>query len=187
MTAFRRTHLFLALSHLTIDHAQKKNKRSKAQEKKKKTFSVTSVQKSHPTLLTVFFLFILTVLGELCLPFSDFVVRRSNGVACSSRTNKAAEARVLPDLRRARSNTVRTTRRNVTPHLGCVLRLMLVRFLLLRIFRFDLHFSPNRTSFYARKNRGVGRAIFGMSSPTLRKAPSSKTRFSTGAVRIASD
>ena len=34
---------------------------------------------------------------------------------------------------------------------------------------------------------GVGRALLGMSSPTLREVPSSKIRFSTGAVRITAD
>ena len=37
------------------------------------------------------------------------------------------------------------------------------------------------------QSHGVGRALLGMTSPTLRKVPGSKIRFSTGAVRIIAD
>ena len=49
-----------------------------------------------------------------------------------------------------------------------------------------LGFSANRGR-YTPAKFGVGRALLGMRSPTLREVPNAKIRLSTGAVRIITD
>ena len=72
--------------------------------------------------------------------------------------------------------------------MGCIAAIVGLRPIPTRLFFSDSIRASQPIVVVLRQQRhGVGRALLGMSSPTLREVPNTKIRFSIGAVRIIAD